>query len=517
MRSEQTNRNVAEKNRNVIIRAENLGVSYISGFRTDDYKSYVFNLLKKRNKTTRDQKVFWPFKNLNLTGYEGEILGIIGSNGSGKTTLCKIIAGILSPDEGEIKVDGKVSALFSLGLGFNKELTGRENVYLNGMMLGISKNKINQFIDEIQEFSELGSFMDQPIKRYSSGMRARLGFSIAAYLEPEVLVLDEALNTGDLQFGQKAAEKMKELVKKAKMVILVTHNIDYAQKNCDRLIWLDKGVIRAEGDPSEVAEIYRASVPAKKKKPKPKLELEETSLRIGNRVVVEAKNIGVSYKIKNKKFWALRNVNFQIREGEVVGIIGHNGAGKSTLCKVLTQILTSDEGKLSIHGQTTALLGFGGGFNSQLSGKDNIFLNGMLLGIPKMRIMRHYPEIIKFSELGKAIEKPVKQYSSGMKSRLGFSTAAALQPDIFIIDEALAAGDMAFQQKASEKIQEMIESAKAVIVVTHTMAFVEKVCTRVLWINKGELKFDGDPVEAVRRYKEEVSKQRTDKKKVLRV
>lgn len=504
-----------EKTRSEIIKAKDLGVSYISGYRADDYKSHIFNLLMRKGKTR--QNVTWPFKNLNLTGYQGEILGIIGSNGSGKTTLCKVISGILAPDEGTMEVDGKVSALFSLGLGFNKELTGRENVYLNGMMLGINRIDIRGFIDEIQEFSGLGSFMDEPIKRYSSGMKARLGFSIAAFLEPEVLVLDEALNTGDLEFGNRAAEKMRELVQKAKMVVLVTHSIQYAKANCDRIIWLDQGKIRADGDPNEVAELYQASMPPAKKRRKRTLELAKTNLNLGDNIVVEAENLGVTYKMRDRKFQALQNINFQIREGEVVGIIGHNGAGKSTLCKVLTQILSPDEGNLTVNGQTTALLGFGGGFNSQLSGRDNIYVNGMLLGIPKRRIQRSYPDIVEFSELGKAINKPVKQYSSGMRSRLGFSTAAALQPDIFIIDEALSAGDMAFQQKASERIQEMIEQAKAVIIVTHSMAFVEKVCTRVLWVSKGKLRFDGEASEGVRQYRQDVKEQRANKKKTLRV
>jgi len=156
---------------------------------------------------------------VTFTGYKGEILGIIGSNGAGKTTISKVITGILQHDEGTLHVDGKVTALFSLGMGFNKELTGRENVYLNGMMLGINKDLIDEYIDEIHAFSEIGEFIDQPMKYYSSGMKARLGFSVAANLQPEILILDEALNTGDIKFGRKAAEKLKELVTNAKWLL----------------------------------------------------------------------------------------------------------------------------------------------------------------------------------------------------------------------------------------------------------------------------------------------------------
>ncbi len=492
------------ESKKAVIRAESLGVSFSAGYRKDDYKSHIFNLFSNRghkNKQAKNNK-FWPLRHLNFTGYQGEVLGIIGSNGSGKTTICKLISGILEPDEGQIHVDGRVTALFSMGMGFNKELTGRENVYLNGMMLGVEKQKIDRFMNDIQEFSGLGEFIDRPMKSYSSGMKARLGFSVAAHIEPEILILDEALNTGDASFGRKAAKKMRELVQKAKMVILVTHSLRYATKHCDRLMWLDKGKIRKIGEPEEVAELYQATIP-KGQKRKKKLDLQKTVTDIKDRSVVKAENLGVSYRVNRRNFWALKDVSFKISEGEVVGVIGHNGAGKSTLCKVLTQIIKPDHGKLELNGETTALLNYGTGFNEQLSGKDNIYLNGMLLGIPKERVDRNYSDIVRFAELEKFIDKPIKQYSSGMKARLGFSIAATLQPDIFIIDEALSTGDMAFQQKASEKIQEMMESAKAVIIVSHSMKFVEKVCNRALWLDKGQLRFDGDPKEAVLQYKQD--------------
>lgn len=503
------------ESREVIIRAENLGVSFLSGYRKDDYKSHIINLFSKKNKTNRDEnKTFWPMRNLDFVGYQGEILGIIGSNGSGKTTLCKLISGILQPDEGNIKVNGKVTALFSLGMGFNKELTGRENAYLNGMMLGVAKKKIDQFIDDIEAFSGLGTFMEQPMKSYSSGMRARLGFSVAAHLEPEILILDEALNTGDTAFGKKAAQKMRELVKKAKMVVLVTHSLRYAMKHCDRLMWLDQGVIREVGDPKMVAEKYKATVP--EKKPRRKLQLQKTESDIQDQSVVKADRISLSYRMKGKTFWALKDVSFHIKEGEVVGIIGHNGAGKSTLCKVLTNILSPDSGQLEVNGETTALLSYGTGFNNQLTGTDNIYLNGMLLGIPKRRVEGDYPDIVRFAELEKFIDKPIKQYSSGMRARLGFSIAATLRPDIFIIDEALSTGDIAFQQKASEKIQEMMESAKAVIIVSHSMSFVEKVCTRAIWIEKGRVRYDGQAQETVDLYKKQVQGKQAKKNKKKR-
>ncbi|WP_035187446.1 ABC transporter ATP-binding protein [Alteribacter aurantiacus] len=501
-----------EEKREVVLSAKNLGVSFNSGFRKDDYKSHVINFFSK-DKEKLSNKTVWPLRNISFEGYKGEILGIIGSNGAGKTTLCKLLSGILEADEGNVNADGRVSALFSLGMGFNKELTGRENVYLNGMMIGIEKQKIEESIEDIHEFSGLGEFLDRPMKTYSSGMKARLGFSVAAFLEPEILILDEALNTGDAAFGKKAADKMKELVSKAKMVILVTHSLRYARRNCDRLIWLDKGAIRDVGEPKDILKKYKATIPPRKRKLNQKLELKKTETALKDTTVIDAKNISISYQLKKETHWALKDVSFNIKQGEVIGIIGHNGAGKSTLCKVLTNILEPDRGAIKVNGETSALLGYGTGFNDQLTGRDNIYLNGMLLGIPKARVEGDTSKIIEFSELEKSIDKPVKGYSSGMKARLGFSIAATLQPDIFIIDEALSTGDAAFKQKASEKIQEMMENAKAVIIVSHSMKFVERVCTRAIWMEKGQVRGDGDAEEIVAQYREAVQAKKSDNKK----
>src|SRR5699024_7491021 len=183
------------------------------------------------------------------------------------------------------------------------------------------------------------------------------------------------------------------------------------------------------------------------------------------------------------------------------GIIGHNGAGKSTLCKLLTGILAPDEGNLKVYGETSSLLGYGTGFNPQLSGTDNIYLNAMLLGIKKWEIEEKYDDIVEFSGLNRRVDKPVKTYSSGMRARLGFSIAAILQPDVFIIDEALSTGDVEIRQRATERIKEMMDSAKAVVIVSHSMHFVERVCTRAIWIDEGKMRADGDAEEIVAQYR----------------
>lgn len=504
-----------------LIKARGLCVKYVLGNRREDIQSITYNnLFRWRKKQT--QKVFWALKDINFTGYTGDILGVIGSNGAGKTTLCKVISGILRPDAGEIDIEGRVSALLSLGTGFNPELSGRENVFLNGMMLGFSQKECRDLLSQIIVFSGLARFIDQPVKHYSSGMRARLGFSIAVMVEPDILVVDEALSVGDLAFSERAAQKMQDIVNKASMVIVVTHQTDFVLKYCNRALWIDKGSVGAIGCPDEVVSLYRSSLPKVVKTKPVDINLRATKSYSGVNKVVDVNSLGIRFSLRktrnsenNKKgfikklfspkiqpFWALQDVNLKINEGDIVGVIGPNGAGKTTLCRVLTGILKADRGKVFVAGDTTALLSLGTGFNDQLTGRDNIYLNGLMLGIPKKKLKPLYKEIVEFSGLEKFMDRPLKQYSSGMRARLGFSIAAMLEPDVFIIDEALSVGDASFYEKASAKIQELIGKAKAVIVVTHSLNFVEKVCTRAIWLKEATIVFDGDPKEAVAKYRQ---------------
>ena len=491
-----------------LIQAENLGLKYQGEQIRQDFKSLAHKYLSGTWRTGRED--FWALRGVSFSAYPGEVLGIIGSNGAGKTTLCRILSGLLRPDEGSIRLRGEISSLLSLGTGFNKDLSGRDNVFLNGMMLGFSRNHMADMLPSIQEFSGLGQFMDQPIKFYSSGMKSRLGFSIAATLEAEILVLDEVLGTGDLEFQERASEKMRSLVEKANLVVVVSHNLDFIEKNCSRALWLENGELQASGNPVDVASLYREQAAARPKK-KRIVNLSETRTKIGDKESIDVRNLGICFKLNKERFWALKDVSFSVREREIIGVIGHNGAGKSTLCRALCGILKEDEGSVQVNGELAALLSFGTGFNAQLSGRDNIYLNGMMLGIPKQVIRAKEKEIIDFSELEKHIDKPVKHYSSGMKSRLGFSIAATLKPDIFVVDEALSAGDIAFNEKATTRMQEMLEEAKTVVVVTHSLGFVEKVCTRAIWLQNGKLQFDGEPKKAVALYKESVKDDKNNK------
>ncbi|MGJ9383982.1 ABC transporter ATP-binding protein [Salipaludibacillus sp. CF4.18] len=205
-------------------------------------------------------------------------------------------------------------------------------------------------------------------------------------------------------------------------------------------------------------------------------------------------------KNSSKDFWAVKGLNFEIKKGEVMGIIGRNGSGKSTLLKLLSGIITADKGKFTLSGDRPVLLSLGAGFQGELSGIDNIYLNGMFLGKKKKEIDKMVDEIIEFSELEEFIYKPVRTYSSGMKSRLAFATAITIDPEILLIDEVLGVGDSAFQAKCKEVINEKIKQNRTVILVTHSASLVKKMCDRVVWIHLGEQQAVGNTAEIVDEY-----------------
>jgi len=206
--------------------------------------------------------------------------------------------------------------------------------------------------------------------------------------------------------------------------------------------------------------------------------------------------------LRTSEFWALRDVSFNIKPGECVGIVGHNGAGKSTLFSVLSGIYGPTEGRVTIRGRLQALIALGAGFHPALSGRENIYINASILGLKQKEIDALLDRIIDFSGLGEFVDMPVKNYSSGMLVRLGFSVAAHLEPDIMLIDEVLAVGDAAFQQKCQEFSRNLASSGKTVVIVTHNMVVIQSICTRCLWFGQGQLIEDGEPQGTVRRYKE---------------
>jgi lipopolysaccharide transport system ATP-binding protein len=217
-------------------------------------KHFLFNFPKSLTSLTRDR--YEALRDISFEVYRGEKFGIIGRNGAGKSTTLGLIAGVLRPNQGSVKVRGRISPLLALGAGFQPELPGRENIVLNGILMGLTRREILQKMDEIIEFSELGDFIDRPIRMYSSGMMARLGFSVVAHLDPEILLIDEVLGVGDIRFQKKCLNKMMSFRESGITMVLVTHSIGSVVTMCDRAMWIEDHTIRMIGKPLEIAQAY---------------------------------------------------------------------------------------------------------------------------------------------------------------------------------------------------------------------------------------------------------------------
>ena len=239
---------------NVAVKVEHVSMEFkITKDRIDTLKEYVIRTLKRNKKEKEKIRVL---NDISFDVYKGDKLGILGFNGAGKSTLLKILAGIYEPTYGKITINGKVAPLLELSAGFDKNYTGRNNIYLNGAFLSMEKKFLEEKFDEIVEFSELGDFINYPVKNYSSGMRAKLGFSIATMIEPDILIVDEILSVGDIKFRKKSSEKINELMAEGVTVLLVSHSINQIRKICDKCIWIDNGQIIMEGPSDEVCDAY---------------------------------------------------------------------------------------------------------------------------------------------------------------------------------------------------------------------------------------------------------------------
>lgn len=224
----------------------------LSSEKVDNLKEYFIKLVKKEI----SYNVFWALKDINLKVNKGERLGILGLNGAGKSTLLKIIAGVLKPTEGSVTVRGVIAPLLELGAGFEPQYTGAENIYLYGAVLGYPREFIAEKYDEIVAFSELGRFINVPLKNYSSGMKSRLGFAIATIVEPDILILDEVLAVGDAKFKKKCEAKIQSMFDKGVTVLFVSHSLPQVKKICDKAILLEHGQVIAQGGIDEVSAIY---------------------------------------------------------------------------------------------------------------------------------------------------------------------------------------------------------------------------------------------------------------------
>lgn len=223
---------------------------------TDDkilsLKEFVTRKIRGKIKTNE----FWALKGVSFDVHKGEVLGIIGRNGSGKSTLLKCISGILKPTRGSVKCHGNIVPMLELGSGFDPDLTGRENVFLNGAILGYTEEFLKEKFDEIHKFSELGDFIDVPIRNYSSGMMARLAFSVATVVNPQILIVDEILSVGDEAFQAKSRARMMELMSGGTTVLFVSHNLSQIREMCDHVLWLDSGEVKMYGETQEVCDAY---------------------------------------------------------------------------------------------------------------------------------------------------------------------------------------------------------------------------------------------------------------------
>lgn len=237
-----------------MINIENVSMKFNLGIEKDSsLKQFFVDIFTGKKKKKEE---FWALKNMDFHIEKGEVVGIIGSNGAGKSTLLKVVSGVMKPTTGKVQVNGVISPMIELGAGFDTNLTARENIYLNGSILGYSKKFLDDKFDNIVEFSELRDFLDVPVKNFSSGMTAKLAFSIATIVNPEVLIVDEILSVGDIKFQEKSKNKMMEMIKGGTTVLYVSHSLESIKELCTRVIWIEHGQIVKIGNTEKICEEY---------------------------------------------------------------------------------------------------------------------------------------------------------------------------------------------------------------------------------------------------------------------
>ena len=242
-----------------MIKVDNVSMRFNLGIEKNfSLKLFFINLFKPRKKKGKKTD-FWALKDVSFKVKRGEVVGFIGSNGAGKSTMLKVIAGVMKPTKGKVEVHGNICPMIELGAGFDMDLTARENIFLNGAVLGYSKKFIEEKFDEIVEFSELKDFLDVPVRNFSSGMTARLAFSIATVVDPEILIVDEILSVGDMAFQAKSEAKMRSMIGGGTTVLFVSHSLAQIENLCDRAIWLEHGQVVKTGPAKEVCEEYYKS------------------------------------------------------------------------------------------------------------------------------------------------------------------------------------------------------------------------------------------------------------------
>jgi len=242
-----------------MIKIENVSMKFNLGIEKDNSLKMIFIRLFDKNKRINKTE-FWALKNVSFEVQKGDVVGIVGSNGAGKSTLLKVVSGVMKPTKGKIEVNGLISPMIELGAGFDGELTARENIYLNGAILGYSKEFLDSKFKDIVEFSELKDFLDVPVKNFSSGMTAKLAFAISTVVDPEILIVDEILSVGDIKFQEKSKNKMMSMINGGTTVLYVSHSLQSIRELCNKVIWLDHGKIVMYGETQKVCDEYYKKV-----------------------------------------------------------------------------------------------------------------------------------------------------------------------------------------------------------------------------------------------------------------
>lgn len=239
----------------MMISVKNVSMMFDLGVEKDNsFKNKFISIFDKKRRHKKEY--FWALKNVSFEVKKGEVIGLIGSNGAGKSTMLKVVSGVMKPTKGKVEVNGSIAPMIELGAGFDSELTARENIYLNGAVLGYSESFLDEKFNEIVEFSELKDFLDVPVKNFSSGMIAKLAFSISTVVNPDVLIVDEILSVGDIKFQEKSLNKMMDLIKGGTTVLYVSHSLESIRQLCDRVVWLEHGQIVKIGASDEVCDEY---------------------------------------------------------------------------------------------------------------------------------------------------------------------------------------------------------------------------------------------------------------------
>lgn len=597
-------------------------------------------------------------QDIDLDISPGEAVGLIGSNGAGKSTVLKLLAGVIEPTSGTVDCVGTVGSMIELGLGFHHELTGRENARGTATILGLSPEQAEEAMPAIIEFAGIEDAMDTPLKHYSTGMRARLGFAVSVHVPTDVLLIDEVLAVGDPEFQLRCIERIDEMHARGTTLLFVSHATWLVASVCDRVIQIRKGRVVDDGPSTEVIQRYLTPQPvqlaeadeptmhfrsfdlhssrvrpwdelsmeaevvvtAETAEPAMALELnwatlapdttiarasaplppalrtpggyrltgrssglpvdsghaqvrvalvDETTQRVLDRedtelwiegpvtrqqpqiatevefhiermdaaatAVTDAVGEGVrtdpdrptvvECRAVSKRFHAglrkggfraalpnemmpdertgevvaLDGVDAVVFEGECLGIIGPNGSGKSTLLKTIAGVVAPTSGVVTSRGRLVSMLELGIGFHPSLTGLENIAQTGGLLGLSAAEIDAAMPEILAFAEIGDAVKAPVKQYSSGMRTRLGMALAVNSSPDVLLIDEALAVGDRGFQRHAINAVRRMVGQGSSAVFVSHDLELVEEICDRVVRLEKGRVVDEGPASEVVER------------------